>query len=424
MTSKKQSPSEVDQELQAESSQEYDRVALSELVNPILGKTPKRKKEDYWQGDIKWASAKDISQNETKRIYDTSEYMTAEGKEASNAKIMPEGTLVVIARGSLGLSAQLGEPMTFNQSCYGLKADNSELLDDFLYYAWQYRFNQIQSVSHGTIFDTITMDSFKDIDIPLPSLRNQKKICNILSSIDDKIETNNRINKTLENMAQTLFRSYFINFEPYDKFKQSKLGRIPAGFEVNNISEFADIILGNSPESEHYNENGDGLPFFQGSKNFGLRYPEIERYCTKRKKVAKQDDVLISIRAPVGDINRAPEECVVGRGVTALRMQEHANEFLYHLLKANKQNWEKYKSGTTFNSINKTDIQEFPVALPPSEDISNFNSIVNPMARIFKNNVEENKNLSNLRDILIPKLMSGEIRVEDVNLESKEVSEV
>jgi type I restriction enzyme S subunit len=412
----------VGKEPQAKSSQGYDKVALSDLIDPVLGKTPKRKNEDYWQGDIRWASAKDISQNETRRIYDTSEYMTAEGKEASNAEIMPEGTLVVIARGSLGLSAQLGEPMTFNQSCYGLKADNSKLLDNFLYYAWQYRFSQIQSVSHGTIFDTITMDSFKDIDIPLPSLDTQKKISSVLTSIDDKIETNNRINNTLEDIAQTLFKSCFVEFEPYDEFKQSELGNIPVEFEIKNISEFADIILGNSPKSEYYNENGDGLPFFQGSKNFGLRYPEIERYCTKKKKVAKEDDVLISIRAPVGDVNRATEKCVVGRGVTALRMQEYDNEFLYHLLKANKQNWGKYKSGTTFNSINKTDIQEFPVALPPSEEISSFNSLTSPMARIFKNNVEENKTLSNLRDILIPKLMSGDIRVDQISLESTEVS--
>jgi len=164
-----------------------------------------------------------------------------------------------------------------------------------------------------------------------------------------------------------------------------------------------------------------GCHFFKEVRTFGQRYPEVERWCTKEKKIAQADDVLISIRAPVGDVNRAEKKCIVGRGVTALRMNEYENEYLYNLLKSSEKDWEKYKSGTTFNSINKTDIKNFPVAFPPAEAIKRYNSVTLPMKKLIEKNVGENRCLSKLRDILLPKLMSGEVRVDDINLDELEV---
>lgn len=256
------------------------------------------------------------------------------------------------------------------------------------------------------------------LNYEIPRFTQQEKeiLAEIYGTIEKKIIVNQEISNILSNMGQTIFTNWFVDFAPYDEFKDSELGRIPVNFEIKTISEFADITLGNSPKSDYYNETQTGLPFFQGSKNFGLRYPQVEKWCTKEKKIGQEDDVLISIRAPVGELNIALEKCVIGRGVTGLSMKGYSNEFLFHLLKSKKPAWEKYKSGTTFNSVNKTDIQEFPVALPPSEEIEKFNLMVGSIEKKIKSNFIETKILAEIRDALLPKLMTGEIRISEMNV--------
>ncbi|MXR40068.1 hypothetical protein GRX01_01665 [Halobaculum sp. WSA2] len=330
---------------------------------------------------------------------------------------------IIVGRKGVNLGIEWSDT-NFNviDTAYYINPDSLKISEvDLRYLYYNFLDFDLDRLKSGSAVPGLNRDEFYEETIAIPPIEEQKTIATILTNIDKKINTNREINSVLEEIEQTIFRNWFVDFSPYDDFKNSDIGRIPESFEVKTISEFAEIILGNSPKSEHYNEEGEGLPFFQGSKNFGLRYPKVERWCTKKKKVAQEDDVLISIRAPVGDVNRAGEKCVVGRGVTALRMAEFENEYLYHLLKANKPNWEKYKSGTTFNSINKTDIQNFPVALPPKKDIERFNTLTSSMKEMINDNVEENQELSELRDSLLPKLMSGEVRVNDINLDDLEV---
>jgi type I restriction enzyme S subunit len=346
------------------------------------------------------------------------------GRSGQHSEYHVEAPGIIVGRKGVNLGIEWSDAdfnvidTAYHVNSDSLNVSNVELR--FLYYNFlDFDLDRLKS---GSAVPGLNRDEFYEETIALPPIEEQKKIATILTNIDKKININQRANKLLEELEQTVFRSWFVDFDPYDELKDSEIGMIPEEFEIRTISEFAEIILGNSPKSEHYNEDGEGLPFFQGSKNFGLRYPEVERWCTKRKKVAEEDDVLISIRAPVGDVNRAERECVVGRGVTALRMNKFGNEYLYHLLKANKKNWEKYKSGTTFNSINKTDIQNFPVAFPPDEEIEKFNSLTEPMREMIEKNVNENQDLLEIRNTLLPKLMSGEIRVNDINLEDLEVS--
>ncbi|MDR5656505.1 restriction endonuclease subunit S [Halodesulfurarchaeum sp. HSR-GB] len=393
-------------------NERWEMRPLSELMEPVLGKTPKRSEDEYWGGDIRWASAKDISQSETRHVYDTAENMTEAGKEASNAKILPEGTVVVIARGAtMGRVAQLGKPMAFNQTCYGLDT-GEELLDDYLYYAWQYVFGQVQAVSYGTVFDTITMKSFEDIEIPVPPMPTQKKIAHALTAVDDKIESNIQISDKLDQVQETIFRKQFVEFSNHNDFKMTDIGEVPNEYEVKCLNEIADIELGNSPKSEYYNEEGDGLPFFQGSKNFGMHYPDVEKWCTSPNKTAEEGDILISIRAPVGDLNKAQFKCIIGRGITALSMKNHRNEFLYYLLKTNGHRWEQYASGTTFNSINKGNIESFKVVYPGSQEIDWFNKQVAALSEKIYSLHWENEYLEELRDELMLPLISGRVTLD------------
>jgi type I restriction enzyme S subunit len=424
LTSDQQRHSEVENNSEGSSGREYEEVALSEVVDPVLGKTPKRKKDEYWEGNVKWASAKDISQNSTRKIYDTAEYMTAEGKDASNAKKMPEGTLVVIARGAtMGRSAQLGEPMTFNQTCYGLDADNNKLLDDFLYYIWQYRFNQIQSVSHGTVFDTITMDSFKDIDIPLPDLETQKKICNVLTSIDNKIEINNRVIRISEEIGKSLFRSRFIEFEPYEKFKQSELGKIPTCFEVMNLTDIADVTYGYSFSSEKFNEDKKGMPIIR-IRN--ISDDTVDKYSPESfddEYLVQPGDVLAGMDGEFrSHIWKGPK---AGLNQRACKFEGkdslYSEMYLWNAVKRPLYKLEKSKTGTTVIHLGKRDIDDIILAVPDRDSLSQFNSALDPIYQEMINLRQENRDLKNLRETLLPKLMSGEIRVNDIQLDELEV---
>jgi type I restriction enzyme S subunit len=431
LTSDQQRISEIEDKSEISSDREYEEVALSEVIDPVLGKTPKRKEDEYWEGDIKWASAKDISQNSTRKIYDTAEYMTAEGKEASNAKKMPEGTLVVIARGSLGLSAQLGEPMTFNQSCYGLEADNSKLLDDFLYYVWQYRFNQIQSVSHGTVFDTITMDSFKDIDIPLPPLETQKRICNVLTAIDDKIEINNEINETIEDMAQAMFKSWFVDFRPFDDFKTSKVGEIPEGFTISNLTDVTDIVLGGTPDSDE-DSYWDGDIVWAKTKDVSNEeeafISSTEENITKEgleessTEIAPEDSTIITARGTVGELAMPTFDMAINQSCYSLVAERDTDHyFVYCLMNDILNNLTSRTHGTVFDTITKRTLNEQEIVLPPAEQRKKFDQRVDPLMEKIKKNQSETEYLKELRDALLPKLMSGEIRVNDIELDELEV---
>ncbi|WP_336327581.1 restriction endonuclease subunit S, partial [Halovenus sp. HT40] len=268
----------------------------------------------------------------------------------------------------------------------------------------------------------VPLDIFDNKKIDIPPLEEQKKIVNILDSLDSKIEVNNQISKLLENVAQSLFKSRFIDFDESKELEDSDLGKIPKEYDVKKLSEIAEIEMGSSPDSKYYNESGDGLPFFQGNKNFSDIYPKIKRWCSNPGKVAEEGDVIMTVRAPVGEINKLQEKSCIGRGVAAFRSKSFdSNEYIYYLLKSRKERWNQFASGTTYESVNSTDVKNFPFVCPTEEDRREFIDTVKPMANIIENKFHENKHLEELRDILLPKLMSGEIRVDDIKLEELEV---
>ena len=425
-------------------SERYEEIALSEVIEPVLGKTPKRKDDENWGGDIKWASAKDISQNKTRRIHDTEEKMTDKGKEESNAKIMPEGTLVVVARGAtMGRAAQLGEPMTFNQTCYGLNA-NSSLDDDFLYYAWKYKFNQIQAVSHGTVFDTITMDSFNDIDIPLPEKQIQRKIASVLRSIDNKIEVNNEIRGILEEMSHTLFKNQFVNFSPYGSFKETDVGKIPAGFQLESLEDVLSLQRGYSYSGDDLiDEESDidpteGYPMVNlGNVSPGGGYrPENIKYSKELPKdryLVEPGDLIIShtdmtqdqdiLGSPVIVPDFEEENILFSHHLYAVQDTELPNEFLYYYFLSPyfKPKAENFASGTTVLSFSSKITSDVQIPIPPKEDIQKYVEKVRPMFEKIEEIRKENNQLAELRDTLLPKLMSGEVRVNDISLDELEV---
>lgn len=255
----------------------------------------------------------------------------------------------------------------------------------------------------------------------LPPLRIQQRVANILGAFDDKIELNRKMNKTLEQMAQVLYKNWFVDFGPFKdgEFVESELGRIPKGWRVQKLCEIANILMGQSPPSKFYNKSKNGLPFHQGVSNFGIRFPKHEVFCIELFRVAEAGSILFSVRAPVGRINVADQEIVIGRGLAALNHRGGKNSFLLYMLKAVFAEEDRFGSGTIFNQTTKKELESFRVLAPPDEIMSKFNEETSKYDEQIQLNEKENETLRETRDYLLPKLMSGDV---DIKVAKKELS--
>lgn len=232
----------------------------------------------------------------------------------------------------------------------------------------------------------------------LPPLPEQRAIAEVLGALDVKIELNRRMNVTLEEMARAMF----------SKMMKDEGGRM----KVGTVGEDFNLTMGQSPPGETYNENGEGVPFFQGRADFGFRYPNNRVYCTAPTRFAAAGNTLVSVRAPVGDVNMSKEECAIGRGVASIRHKTGSRSYTYYAMKSLECDFARFEGeGTVFGSINKTDFQNLEIGIPTTEQVEQFENICYPIDQMIENNEIESRTLASLRDTLLPKLINGEIRV-------------
>jgi type I restriction enzyme S subunit len=169
--------------------------------------------------------------------------------------------------------------------------------------------------------------------------------------------------------------------------------------------------MGQSPPGETYNESGNGVPFYQGNRDFGYRFPTARVFCSAPTRFADTRDILVSVRAPVGALNIALEKCCIGRGVAALRMKNHSNGFLFYFLATQDDLWNRFNSeGTVFGCLNKSEFNKIDLVIPSDDVLAGFDRFVVSIEAMLWKNEEENRRLSGIRDSLLPKLMDGRIR--------------
>ena len=254
-----------------------------------------------------------------------------------------------------------------------------------------------------------------------PPIQTQRKIAAVLSTYDDLIKNNTRRIEILEEMAQAIYQEWFVEFRfpghEGVKMVESELGLIPQGWEVKQLGEMCHVIMGLSPKSEFYNETGDGLPFHQGVTDFGERFPTDRVYCTIQKRIAEIDDILFSVRAPVGRINIANKKIVIGRGLSAIRSKTGNQAFVLQQLKDKFQEEDTMGSGSIFNAIRKSDLLGIPLLIPTESLVAKFEEIANSIFAGLANLNQKNVNLRETRDLLLPKLISGEIDVSKLDID-------
>ena len=279
---------------------------------------------------------------------------------------------------------------------------NDEIYEKYLYYILaDDRFFSFSTASaSGSKMPRGDKVQIMNYPVKLPPLDQQKKIANILGSLDEKIELNRRMNETLEQLGQALFRHYFINNPEAKNWDEGTLGDI------------MNITMGQSPPGKSYNNNGDGVVFYQGRADFGLRYPNMRLFTTDPKRFAEVGDVLLTVRAPVGDVNQASERCCIGRGLAAISSRTGAVSFCYYYCHQLKADFLEYNSeGTVFGSINSKQLKTLKLKIPPIGLVEKFENEVAVIDKTIMLNSYQVKTLVVLRDLLLPKLISGGIEV-------------
>jgi type I restriction enzyme S subunit len=337
--------------------------------------------------------------------------------DLANVEVQKEDVLINITGDSVARVCMVPDavlPARVNQHVSILRANSTDL---YPYYLKYYLINRsikqslLNVANSGATRNALTKGQLENFPIPLPPLSEQKAIAAILSSFDDKIELLRRQNKTLEQIAQAIFKEWFIKFIVNGKKQKvnSSTG-LPEGWRMGKLGEEFKIIMGQSPDGASYNESGEGMIFFQGRAEFQERFPATRLFTTAPKKIAENFDVLVSVRAPVGDINVAFDKCCIGRGLAAVSGKYKS--YALYKIRSLKDAFNKFEGeGTVFGSIGKDSFANIESTVPDSETIKSFEMITDPIDAKIYNNYSQIQTLSKLRDALLPKLMKGEIRV-------------
>ena len=383
---------------------EWKKVSVSDLGRIVTGKTPKTAIPEYYGGCIPFLTPSDDMS--VKYVLSTSKTITEDGKNSVKNAVIPKNSICVSCIGSdLGKVVITTKEMVTNQQINSVIV-NTELYDvDFVYYAMVILGKVLNYHSKtSTAVPIVNKSTFSQYEILCPELSEQRKIARILSEIDSKIAVNSAINENLEQQAQAIYAQMFI-----ESAEES--------WETGSLSDIAVITMGQSPKGDTFNETGEGAVFYQGRTDFGFRFPTRRLYTTEPKRIALCGDALMSVRAPVGDLNVAYEECCIGRGLAAIHSKDNRQSFVLYTLFTLKKQLDVFNGeGTVFGSINKESLNSMEITIPPRELMDRFESTVSPVDMAIRNNYEEICRLQAIRDTLLPKLMNGEIDVSAVKI--------
>ena len=395
---------------------EWKEVRLGDVCTRVCsGGTPKSTNLSYYGGKIPWLNTKEIDFN---RIYFTEKTITDSGLNNSSAKwIVPNTITVAMYGATAGKSCIVKVPMTTNQACCNL-AINDEVADyEFVYYSLKNDYTTLASLANGGAQQNLNAQIIKDYVLKMPSLADQHRIASILSSLDRKIELNNKINADLEEMAQAIFKNWFVDFEPFKdgKFVDSELGMIPEGWKVGRLG---DITKNKSAKVKERNDVKVLSPVTTGELVLSEEYFTKQVFSSsiaKYKIVNKGDFAYNPARVNIGSLGRNEfdfDGCVSPVYVVFSVLDGYENYFdLFRKTDFFKDSVASLAIGGVRQSLSYDDLSSIEVIIPSENAVEEFNNLYNQMKKTIKANKLENSRLSLLRDTLLPRLMSGELEV-------------
>ena len=400
--------------------EEYDRIEIQHICSNICsGGTPKSTVEEYYCGTIPWLNTKEINFN---RIYKTEKTITDEGLNNSSAQWIPAKSVIVAMYGATaGKTAITQIPLTTNQACCNLTIDSTKADYRFVFYALCNDYAYLASLANGGAQQNLNAQQIREFEIPYPSIEEQECIADILSSIDNKIDLNRRINDNLGRQAQALFKSWFVDFEPFKgrKFVDSELGMIPEGWQVEELGNITNSIkkkVGKRTDIKVLS------PVNTGDLLLSEEYFTKQIYSKNLAKyimVAPNDFAYNPARINIGSIgmNTFDFSGCVSPVYVVFRCEKEYHHF-FNIFKATKNFKEEVNTraiGGVRQTLSYKDFSLIKIVYPPKEVVNQFNKFYSHIMTLIKKNILENKRLHQTRDTLLPKLMSGELKINDIN---------
>ena len=380
---------------------EWKEVRLGDVCTRVCsGGTPKSTNLSYYGGEIPWLNTKEIDFN---RIYSTEKTITDSGLNNSSAKwIVPNTVTVAMYGATAGKSCIVKVPMTTNQACCNLTI-NDEVADyEFVYYSLKNDYTTLASLANGGAQQNLNAQIIKDYVLKMPSLVDQRRIASILSSLDRKIELNNKINADLEEMAQAIFKNWFVDFEPFKdgKFEVSELGMIPEGWKVGLLGELCNFKRGKNLLTK--NAIDEGVPVVAGG---------LEPSCYHNVANTGAPVITVSGSGANAGFMRMYHVPVWASDCSFIDISCENFYFVYCFLKVNSKLLKHAQTGAVQPHVKPSDIHDFELVIPDKESIYDFQDKVKPFFDRIASLQKENSRLSLLRDTLLPRLMSGELEV-------------
>ncbi len=392
---------------------ELKKVKLGNICERVTsGGTPKANVSSYYYPPIiPWLKTKEVNYC---RITETENYISEEGLNNSSAKLIAPNSVIIAMYGqgdTAGRVAINKIPLTTNQACCNLTIDESKADYEFIYYQLCTLYNKMVSLKAGAAQPNLNAQIIKNLEVQLPSLPMQHRIASILSRYDSLIDNYQKQIKLLEEAAQRLYKEWFVDLH-FPGHKNIKIENgVPEGWEKKHLSDFADITMGQSPKSEFYNSERNGLPFHQGVGNYGFRFVIDNVYSTSFTRIAEPNSILFSVRAPVGRLNITKNKIVIGRGLAAMNHKNGHQSYLYYLLKEKFFKDNIIGNGAIFASISKDELYNQVFVVPSDEMVMKFDDIANKIDKRIQYIDMQIRLLTEARDRLLPKLMSGEFEL-------------
>lgn len=352
------------------------------------------------------------------RIYDIPmELAPLKDTEKMNAKIeigdllFARQSLVLEGAGKCSIVMEVSPLTVFESHLIRVRLDRKRALPMFYYYYFKSPLSPMASIVSQCAQAGIRGSDLQELNVIFPPLYIQNKIAQILSYYDDLIENNQKQIKLLEEAAQRLYKEWFIDLRFPGHETTPIVDGVPEGWKEQSLYQIADVVMGQSPKSEYYNQVGEGLPFYQGVGSYGNRFVSDETYSTSFTRIAEAGSILFSVRAPVGRLNLTKNKVVIGRGLAAINHRRGAQSYLFYLLKEKFFRDDIIGNGSIFASISKEELLNQTFLIPIDSLVGQFNGIAGGIDKKIDILSEQIRLLTEARNRLLPKLMSGEIEV-------------
>ncbi len=407
---------------------------ISELCDIRRGASPRPIKNfivESHEDSFPWVKIADATKDSSRYISITKERVSKEGSLKS-VEVVP-GDLILSNSATPGLP-KIMKTKAFIHDGWLLLRNFKNVRKEFLYYVLIQNRKKLLQLSNGSVFNNLKTDIVKNFKVNIPSLKTQDVILRMITMIEDKIDLNKQIIENLEELSQTLFKRWFVDFEfpdengnPYKssggEMVDSELGMIPKGWKILELGKITEIIMGQSPKSDTYNTQNEGLPLLNGAADFKNRNLKATKYTTDPKKRGQIGDYVFGVRATVGLVTELDRDYAIGRGAAVARIESTHKEWLYEILVKSFQYFENSISGSVYINISSNDLKNYKVIYPSTEIIHKYHEKLVSIFDLVKSVKLEIKHLTQLRDTLLPKLMSGEIEIpDDIEVNEDELS--